>query len=101
MATPKKIYEAWKPQATIDELAEHVEGIWRKSRPKLMRLYDKAEQTKQRTRAAARFWQETTEDLQHAGLPFEQANNLAMYEWVCLPDIEEGDEEEIFARLIA
>jgi hypothetical protein len=101
MATPKRICEAWKPQDSIDELAEHVERIWRKSRPKLMRLYDRTEQTKKRIMEAARFWRETTEDLQQAGLPFEQANNLAMYEWVCLPDIEEGDEDDILARLIA
>lgn len=98
MATPKRICEAWKPQASIDELAERVERIWRKSRPKLMKLYDNTQQTKQRTRAAARFWRETTEDLLQAGISCQQANNLAMYEWVCLPDIEEGDENEILAR---
>jgi hypothetical protein len=79
----------------VNELKEHVERIWRKSRPKLMQYYDETAQTEKRTREAARFWLETTEDLEQHGLPYDQAYNFAMSEWVCLPDIEEGDEEQI------
>lgn len=79
----------------VNELQEHVEKIWRKNRPKLMKRYDETAQTEKRTRAAARFWLETTEDLEQQGLPYEQAYNFAMSEWVSLPDIEEDDEAQI------
>lgn len=78
----------------VNELKEHVEKIWRKSRPKLMQLYDETGKTERRTKEAARNWLETTEDLEQQGLSYEQAYNFAMSEWVCLPDIEEDDDEE-------
>jgi hypothetical protein len=62
-----------------------------------MRLYDRTEQTEERTVKAARSWRETTQHLEQKGMPFDQANNLAMYEWVCLPDIEDEDEALILA----
>jgi hypothetical protein len=79
----------------VCHLAEQVQLIWRKSRPQLMRLYDQTEQTGMKSLQAARRCQTTTEDLQRTGLPFDQARNLAMHEWVYLPDIDPSDEAEI------
>ncbi len=79
----------------VHHLAEQVQLIWRKSRPQLMRLYDQSEQAGIRSLQAARRCQTTTEDLQRTGLPFDQARNLAMHEWIYLPDIDASDEAEI------
>ncbi|MBC8868500.1 MAG: hypothetical protein H8E44_03740 [Planctomycetes bacterium] len=79
----------------VIELTDHVEKIWRRSRPRLMKFYDETQQTGKRTRQAAKYWLETTQDLEQHGLPYDQAYNLAMSEWVDLPDIEDGDEELI------
>jgi hypothetical protein len=64
-----------------------------------MRLYDRTEQTKEQTMKAARSWRETTQHLEQKGIPFDQANNLAMYEWVCLPDIDDEDETRILSGM--
>jgi hypothetical protein len=79
----------------VHHLAEQVQLIWRKSRPQLMRLYDQTEQSETRALQAARRCLATTQDLQCTGLPFDQARNLAMHEWVYLPDIDASDELEI------
>jgi len=84
-----------KSQESIQHLAERVQTIWRKTRPRLMRLYERTEQVKARSLEAARHLRMTTENLQQMGLAFDQASNLAMYEWVRLPDIDARDELEL------
>ena len=80
------------PTPSVRELKEHVEKFWRKTRPRLMKLYDEKHQTDQRIETAAQYWLETIEDLRAQGLPYDQAYNLAMSEWVALPDIDDEDE---------
>jgi hypothetical protein len=84
-------------QERIHEVSERVEIIWWNSRPELMRLYDKLGQVKVRTTEAASRYRETVRHLRRKGIPLDQATNLAMYEWVRLPDIEESDKAAILA----
>ena len=86
-------------ESNMHILAERIERIWRRGRPKLMRLYDETKQTEARTHEAARRCTSTALDLQQMGLARDQANSLAMYEWVYLPDIEEGDRPRILAAM--
>ena len=78
-------------QINVDQLAKRVEQAWRRSRPRLMRLYDESGQTAFRIREAAQSWYATSQDLQRQGIPFDQADGLARYEWVSLPDISEAE----------
>ena len=79
-------------QEGIDDLAEKVETIWRRSRPRLMRRLDRTNRVEDRTREAARQCWETTVDLEEQGIPFDQANGIALYEWIYLPDLDAEEE---------
>ena len=92
MTTAVSTMQAECEQAGIDDLAEEVETIWRRSRPRMMRRLDKADRVKDRTREAARMCLETTVDLEEQGMPYDQANSIALYEWVYLPDLDPEDE---------
>jgi len=81
-----------KGQAECDSLAEEVERIWRRSRPTLMRRLDSLKNVKDRTRQAALHCRETTEHLREHGIPWDQANGIALYEWIYLPDIDPEDD---------
>lgn len=76
----------------VNELAEEVESIWRRSRPRMMRRLDRTQSVQDRTREAARHCRETTTDLTKQGIPYDQANSIALYEWVFLPDLDDRDE---------
>jgi hypothetical protein len=92
MAPTGNVLSTVKGQAECDSLAEEVERIWRRSRPRLMRRLDSLKNVKDRTRQAARHCRETTEHLRGHGIPWDQANSIALYEWVYLPDIDAEDE---------
>ena len=92
MVTMGSVLLAEQEQEGVNELAEEVETIWRRSRPRMMRRLDRTRRVKDRTREAARLCQETTTDLQEQGMPFDQANSVALYEWVYLPDLDNLDE---------
>ena len=89
MATTAAPCCAEHEQETFDQLAKEVERVWRRSRPRLMRQLDKANQSRDRVRAAAQHCQEASDHMLEDGLPYDQANSLALYEWVYLPDIED------------
>jgi hypothetical protein len=92
MTTMESTILAEQEQECVNELAEEVESIWRRSRPRMMRRLDRTECVKNRTQEAARMCRETTTDLQEQGIPFDQANSIALYEWVYLPDLDNLDE---------
>jgi hypothetical protein len=92
MTTMESTILAEKEQECVNELAEEVETIWRRSRPRMMRRLDRTKRVKDRTQEAARMCRETTTDLQEQGMPFDQANSIALYEWVYLPDLDNLDE---------
>jgi hypothetical protein len=83
----------------IDERAREVEKIWRTSRPNIMRLYETLQMVEPRTTEAARLWERNAELFRSNGVPRDQANSLAMYEFVYLPDIEQSEEAELLASL--
>ena len=92
--------EAWLgEQRKIDEMAREVEEIWRKTRPNIMRLYASMQQVAPRTQEAAKLWKSSAELFCRNGVSHDQANNLAMYEFVYLPDIEQSEEAEILESL--
>ena len=78
-------------KVSMDRLRKEIDKAWRKSRPKLMEQYDAAEQTEAEVTAAAERWWDTMNDLQRQGVPHDQADNLARYEWIYLPDIDQED----------
>jgi hypothetical protein len=92
MTTLGCVLSAEQEQEGVNELAEEVETIWRRSRPRMMRRLDRTKCVRDRTREAARMCRETTTDLQEQGMPFDQANSIALYEWVYLPDLDNLDE---------
>jgi len=92
MTTMEATILAEEEQECVNELAEEVETIWRRSRPRMMRRLDRTKCVKNRTQEAARMCRETTTDLQEQGMPFDQANSIALYEWVYLPDLDNLDE---------
>jgi hypothetical protein len=79
-------------QKSTQDLAEQVQRIWRKTRPRLMQLHDRTNQAEAKAREAANRCRGASEHLQGMGVPCDQADSLAMYEWVYLPDIDERDE---------
>lgn len=92
MTTKGSVLLAEQKQEGVNELAEEVETIWRRNRPRLMRRLDRTKRVKDRTQEAARLCRETTAELQEQGVPFDQANGIALYEWVYLPDLDNEDE---------
>lgn len=92
MAPTGTVLSAEKVLEKDERLAEEVETIWRRSRPRLMRRLDTLKRSKERTRQAARYCRETTEHLRKHGIPWDQAHSIALYEWVYLPDIDSDDE---------
>lgn len=92
MAPTGNVLSRAKGQAECDRLAEEVERIWRRSRPRLMRRLESLKSVKDRTRQAAEQCRETTAHLRSHGIPWDQANSIALYEWVYLPDIDSDDE---------
>ena len=74
------VVPAEQEQEDVNELAEEVESIWRRNRPRLMRRLDRTRRVKNRTQEAARLCRETTADLQEQGVPFDQANSIALCE---------------------
>ena len=83
----------------LDVMARQVEKIWRTSRPNITKLYEQMDKFGSRTREAARLWRDSTELFRRNGVPRDQANNLAMYEFVYLPDIEKGEEAEVLSAM--
>jgi hypothetical protein len=87
-------------QDDICVLTEAVNNLWRKTRPKLMGLYDEMDQSQKRTREAAQTWQDTIEHLQQLGVPHDQAKSLAMLERIDLPDLEDSDVTKMRSDLL-
>lgn len=75
----------------IERLSKEIARAWRRSRPKLMQQYDELDQTDRRIAEAAERWWVTMNDLERQGMPHDQADNLARYEWIYLPDIDEDE----------
>jgi hypothetical protein len=75
---------------TILVMQKHVDRIWRKSRPKLVKAYELTEELNQRTEEAATQWVEMEAQLMSEGMSYLEAQNMAMREFVSLPDL--GDE---------
>jgi hypothetical protein len=57
-----------------------------------MQRLDRTNRVEDRTREAARRCRETTTDLEKQGMPFDQADGIALYEWVYLPDLDAEEE---------
>lgn len=92
MTTNGAVLPAMQEQECVNELAEEVETIWRRTRPRLVRRLDRTRRVKDRTHEAASRCREAITDMRENGVPFDQAERIALYEFVYLPDLDNEDE---------
>jgi hypothetical protein len=57
-----------------------------------MRRLERTKHVKNRTQEAASLCRDAITDMQENGVPFDQAERIALYEFVYLPDLDKEDE---------